>query len=223
MAQPSRSRGKGKLARRLGLDGARGVVAACVVMALGAGGVGAARASADAGVVIERADDGAGQAPAADGAPEPAAVETPMLVVHVDGAVASPGVYEVSGESPRVQDAVEAAGGLLEDADTTGVNLAAPLVDGSKIHIPLAGESAAGEGASGAGSGGSTSASAGLVNINMATEAELCALPGVGEATALAIVRDREANGPFAAPEDIMRVSGIGQKKFERMRDMICV
>ncbi|MBM6775245.1 ComEA family DNA-binding protein, partial [Olsenella profusa] len=61
------------------------------------------------------------------------------------------------------------------------------------------------------------------VNINTADVAELDELPGVGEATAAAIVEDRERNGPFAAPEDLMRVSGIGEKKFEKLEGLICV
>lgn len=220
MAQPRVRGGGARLARRLGLDGARGVVAACLVIALGAGGVGVARAATDVGVVIERSGDAADDLPDDGVASDARPAEAPVLVVHVDGAVASPGVYELSGEGLRVMDAVEAAGGLLKEADTSTINLASPLVDGSKVHIPSGEEVRAGPVSS---SSGVSTSSSSLININMATEAELVALPGVGEATAAAIVRDREANGPFASIEDIMRVSGIGEKKFERMRDMICV
>lgn len=157
------------------------------------------------------------------------------LLVHVDGAVASPGVYVLEEEDPRMNDAVMHAGGLTPEADTSGVNLAAPVADGQKVHIPAVGEEPPQVEASPAGAdpavapvaeGSPAPAAAqadGLVNVNTASEQELCQLPGVGEATASAIVRERDANGPFASVEDIMRVSGIGEKKFAKMRDLICV
>lgn len=159
--------------------------------------------------------------------------------VHVDGAVLSPGVYKLPGETVRVCDAVEAAGGLSAEADVSGLNLAAKVADGTKVHVPTAAEveasgqqsevaSAAGGGTA---SGSSASASSGsaatggssLVNINTATVEELDELPGVGPSTAQAIVDDREQNGPFASPEDLMRVSGIGEKKFAKLEGSICV
>lgn len=147
-----------------------------------------------------------------------------VLVVHVDGAVASPGVYELRGASPRRRDAVEAAGGLVAGADTTLVNLAAPLSDGEKLHVPFEGEQAwAPSGTSGQAQAGSASPGGGLVNLNTADAEELCTLPGVGEATAADIVADRERNGPFASVEDLMRVSGIGERKLERLRERVCV
>lgn len=154
-------------------------------------------------------------------------------VVHVDGAVASPGVYALLLQKPRVEDAVEAAGGLASDADTTSVNLAAPVADGTKVHIPRQGEQVqatamAGASAGGGGDGAAASAvgsggAGGLVNINTADEVQLQTLPGVGEATAKAIVDDRTKNGPFESPQDLMRVSGIGEKKFAKLEGSICV
>ena len=143
------------------------------------------------------------------------------VLVHVDGAVESPGVYQIHAESPRVNDAIEAAGGLREDADTAALNLAAPVTDGSKVHVTAAGEASAPEGPSGAED--ATPSASGLVNINSAGVDELKGLSGVGEATAKSIVEDRGKNGPFSSPEDLMRVSGIGEKKFEKVRDQICV
>lgn len=144
----------------------------------------------------------------------------PTVVVHVDGAVTVPGVYGLP-EGSRVNDAVLAAGGLAEGADTTSLNLAATVSDGEKVHVPVEGEGAAetvaGLGGDGAGEAG------GPVNINVASVAELDELPGVGEATAVAIVEDRERNGPFTTPEDLMRVSGIGEKKFAKLEGLICV
>lgn len=154
------------------------------------------------------------------------------VVVHVDGAVANPGVYSLAGEAPRVNDAVVAAGGLAQDADTSVINLAATVADGAKVHVPSVGEAAQSDAAaqsSGldggvAGDGASASASAsGLVNINTATAEELDTLPGVGPSTAAAIIEDREANGPFSSPEDLMRVSGIGEKKYAKLQGSICV
>lgn len=156
-------------------------------------------------------------------ADEPASPRDPVdepatVCVHVDGAVAVPGVY-VLPEGARANDAVVAAGGLVEGADTSGVNLAAPVADGEKVHVPLEGEASA----PGASPGGAREGTGGPVNINTAGVEELDELPGVGEATARAIVEDREQNGPFSTPEDLMRVSGIGEKKFERLQGLICV
>lgn len=151
------------------------------------------------------------------------------VIVDVDGAVAEPGVYEVNAADPRVRDAVEAAGGLVDDADTSRINLASPLQDGEKIYVPREGEetvpSAAESSATEVVGTGDVQAHAGggLVNINTADSAELQTLPGVGEATAQAIIEDRESNGPFESAEDLMRVSGIGEKKFAKLEGMICV
>ncbi len=223
-----------RVMRRFGLTGARGALVALVALSCAAGGLGAVWQSREATSVIERrapaeAGDTSGevadkQLTQPDEEPQPA-----IYVVHVDGAVASPGVVTLEGKGLRVFDAVTKAGGLLDDADTTSVNLAEPLADGAKIHIPSEGEALVAEqGVPAAGQhetmGATDSAEAvSLVNINTATSEELQVLSGVGEATAAAIIREREANGPFAVPEDLMRVSGIGEKKFAKVRDQICV
>ena len=142
------------------------------------------------------------------------------VLVHVAGAVAVEGVYELP-EGSRVQDAVEAAGGWLPQADLTSLNLAAVVQDGTKVYIPTVGEAPAASGA--AASGGTGAVGEVLININTASVEELDALPGVGESTAQAIVDDREQLGPFASPEDLMRVSGIGEKKFAKLQEHICV
>ena len=226
MAQ-ERERWRGRLAGRYGLAcGIMTAVAACALLV----GVTLLGGLGGTPVTIERAPQVAAAGPAEDAEPEEniepeepvAAEEVPAaepaaVVVHVDGAVAAPGVY-VLPEGSRANDAVTAAGGLAEGADTSGVNLAAPVSDGEKIHVPLEGEAgAAASAASGEG------AADGPVNINLAGVEELDELPGVGEATARAIVEDREKNGPFSTPEDLMRVSGIGEKKFERLAGLICV
>lgn len=219
---------------RWGLLGGRGVVTALTGLALCATGAGALWEMRPAETVIERAvlaEAGAGEAAGEAGgvqAEQTAQEPEPHYIVHVDGAVAAPGVVELTGADLRVHDAVMAAGGLVEDADTSQVNLAEPLSDGAKIHIPHVGEDlveqtlpvvgqAETSGATGAG-GGTT-----LVNINTASVQELQALSGVGEVTAQAIVDERDQNGPYATVEDLMRVSGIGEKKFAKLRDHICV
>ena len=177
------------------------------------------------GVTIERSDGGeaaAGQEADASEGSEAAETEASVLVVHVDGCVASPGVYELVGPDLRVNDAVEAAGGLLPEADTSQMNLAAGLSDGQKVLVPARAEEGAAAAAPGRGAASQTDAGS-LVNINVATADQLQALSGVGEATARAIVEDREAHGPFSSVEDLMRVSGIGQKKFDKLKGQICV
>ncbi len=139
-------------------------------------------------------------------------------VVHVVGAVARPGVYVVAAGS-RVADAIRLAGGTLGNAAIDGVNLARPVCDGEQIVVPTQDESD-GEGAA-EGASRSSASAGGRLNLNRATAAELDALPGIGPSTAAKIVKDRELNGPFRAPEDLMRVSGIGPKKFEALKDLI--
>ena len=124
-----------------------------------------------------------------------------------------------------MQDAVNAAGGFLSDASPDAINLARVLQDGEQVIIPTLEQVESGTAAS-ASVTGSTAAAAGaqvVVNINTAGVEELDTLPGVGPATAQAIVDERESNGPFASIEDIQRVSGIGEKKFEKLKDSIRV
>lgn len=217
MAQ-ERVRGKRGTARRYGLVG-WGVGAAALVVVLAAAlALGLAR-GASAPVELERAaPEEAAEEPGADDGEVAEGEASGPLVVHVDGAVAAAGVFELP-EGSRVADAVDAAGGLAADADTTTINLAAPVSDGEKVHVPRVGEAAAAPSEAVAGEGGAGA----LVNLNTAGVDELDELPGIGEATARAIVEDREANGPFSAPEDLMRVSGIGEKKYARLEGMICV
>ncbi len=208
------------------------VCVAVVVLATLVGGIWLTQRS---GQLIERADTEAAEETAAteaaavtEAADESATTEgvSSLCVVHVDGAVLTPGVYRLQGTDLRLQDAVDAAGGLLTDADTTSVNLAALLEDGAKVYIPYEGEVVdtstvtAGQSTS---STTDTSSESSLININTATASELEELPGVGPATAEAIIQDREQNGPFSSPEDIMRVSGIGEKKYAKMEGLICV
>lgn len=163
--------------------------------------------------------DGSGGPSSSSGAGssgEPDAEEA--VVVDVTGAVNAPDVIELPAGA-RVADAIAAAGGLAADADVRQVNRAEPLSDGAKVHIPRQGEDAAARSVDAPGMDGEA---AGLVNINTASAEELDSLPGVGPSTAASIIKEREDNGPFSTAEDLMRVSGIGEKRFAQLKDAIC-
>lgn len=147
------------------------------------------------------------------------ASEASTFVVHVAGAVAAPGVYGVRNPS-RVVDAIEAAGGPTADAELDSLNLAAPLVDGQRIYVPVVGEVVAPADDSSVAGGESVS---GPIDLNTATATELDELPGVGPATATAIVEHRDEHGPFASIDDLTDVSGIGPAKLEAVRDLVRV
>ena len=154
---------------------------------------------------------------------EPAAVTTTTapagpVVVHVAGAVTTPGVQRLPAGS-RVIDAVEAAGGLRPEADAGRVNLAAELVDGTQIYVPAVGEAVAGPAAAGVGG----AAEDGLIDLNVADADALDTLPGIGPATAAAIIEHRERNGPFASVEGLLEVRGIGEAKLADLRDLVRV
>lgn len=169
--------------------------------------------------------------PAASPPAAPTATSGPWRV-YVSGAVVSPAVYELPPGS-IIDDAVRAAGGFAGDADPAAVNLAQPVADGMQIHVPALGQvggtpppvslppGAAFAPTSPSRMGGVTTA--GLININIASQSDLEMLPGIGPSTAANIIAHREANGPFATIEAIMDVSGIGDGKFEAIRDLITV
>lgn len=136
--------------------------------------------------------------------------------VDIGGEVKSPKVVELDDGS-RVQDAIDAAGGLTSEADITNLNRAALVNDGDKIYVPAVGDES---GASGSTSGG-VSTTGGKVNINTADSEELQTITGVGPATAEKIISYRESNGRFKVIEDIKNVSGIGDKTFEKMKEII--
>jgi competence protein ComEA len=139
------------------------------------------------------------------------------VVVHVAGAVVTSGVYRLPTGS-RVVDAVEIAGGLSADAQPDAVNLAAPLTDGQRVYIPRLGEVVPAidpEPPPG------ISTAPGPVNLNSATADELDELPGVGPATAAAIIAHREQHGPFGSVDDLADVRGIGPAKVEALRGLV--
>ena len=166
--------------------------------------------------------------------------EAKTLVVHICGAVSAPGVYELPAGS-RIIDAVEAGGGFLTEADEACCNLAEEIVDGCQIYIMTKSESCAdGQTEKKAGiqtspygdmqttdrnvrSNSTTALDNGLVNLNTADVAALMTLPGIGESRAKAIISYREQHGAFAQIEDIMKISGIKQAAFSKIKDKITV
>ena len=193
---------------------------------VGAGGLTLTRRVQPAQIVI--------QPPAPTPVPDPTATPGPLRV-FVNGAVAAPAVYELAPGSV-VQQAIEQAGGFAAEADTAVVNLAFPLQDGMQIYVPTIAETAA-QGQTAVTNPvvrtegieletaveAAAAAPGGLIDINSATVADLDTLPGIGPSTAEKIVEYREANGPFAAIEEIMNVSGIGPAKFEQIQAFITV
>ena len=166
--------------------------------------------------------------------------EAKTLVVHICGAVSAPGVYELPAGS-RIIDAVEAGGGFLPEADEACCNLAEEIVDGCQIYIMTKSESCAdGQAEKKAGiqtspdsdmqttdrnvrSNSAPALENGLVNLNTADVAALMTLPGIGESRAKAIISYREQHGAFAKIEDIMKISGIKQAAFSKIKDKITV
>ncbi|RJP54497.1 MAG: ComEA family DNA-binding protein [Anaerolineaceae bacterium] len=136
------------------------------------------------------------------------------LVVDVAGAVPRPGVYELPGGS-RVNDAIEAAGGFLAEADKSTINLAAPLEDGQRLEIPFL------AGVESVGATRVEEVALELIDINTADVDTLITLPGIGPTLAQRIIDYRETYGDFYYIEDIMNVPGIGFDTFENIMDLI--
>jgi competence protein ComEA len=141
------------------------------------------------------------------------------IVIYICGAVLNPGVYTFS-EGARVCDAVEAAGGLGENADRRRLNQARLLTDGEEIIVYENGEEAEVENTTQSATG---DGSQGLVNINTADQTTLKTLSGIGDVKALAIIQYRQENGAFKTIEEIKSVSGIGDSLFNSIKDQITV
>lgn len=148
------------------------------------------------------------------------------IVVDVKGAVMKPGIYHLKNNA-RLQDVLELAGGTLPTADLNQVNLALKLKDEMVVYIPVKGEEVGTKIISQtAGSGITTNPSnqtSSKININTADEAQLMELDGIGATRAKAIIEYRQQNGPFQKIEDLMNVSGIGEKTFEKLKEKISV
>lgn len=141
------------------------------------------------------------------------------LKVYVSGAVRNPGVY-VASEGDRLAQMIEAAGGAIEDADLTAVNLAVRVKDQDHWHIPKIGEAPLQASTSPGGSVGGRGGS-GKVDINTADASLFETLPGIGEVKARTIVRYREANGAFTDVEQLLDVRGIGRATLDAIRELI--
>jgi competence protein ComEA len=184
---------------------------------------GSAAGSAEGAPAASTPADPAGGAAAAGGG---------TVIVHVAGAVGSPGVVELP-QGARVRDAVAAAGGARADADLAAVNLARPLADGEQVYIPVPGETppaAAGGGAAagaagsaGAAGAGGVGAPSGPLNLNTADAAALDTLPGIGPVLAERIVAYRTQHGPFPDVPALTDVPGIGPAILESVAELVTV
>jgi competence protein ComEA len=154
---------------------------------------------------------GAASAPAAEVVAEPIRAEAPPpVVVHVVGAVRRPGLYRLA-RGKRVADAVARAGGAAENADLALINLAAPVVDGQQVIVPVRGP----QGAAAPG------AAVGRVSLSSATLEQLDALPGVGPVTAQKIVDYREQHGAFGSVRELDAIPGIGPARIAQLKDLV--
>lgn len=231
---PPRSLGEALAAWLTWFGLGRLVLTALSVGVVAAGGVWLLRAPTPDTVtalpVAETAGDTTATLPPPTAAPSTAPVATvpQPIVVHVAGAVNQPGVFTLPPGS-RANAAVEAAGGPAPDGELDGLNLATPLTDGQRVYVPTVGEidpiAVGAAAAELSPTNGSTAPAAALgpIDVNRATADELEQLPGVGPATATAIIDDRERNGPYATVDDLDRVPGIGPAKLEVIRDLVTV
>lgn len=138
------------------------------------------------------------------------------IFVYVCGAVNHPGVYELES-GMRICDALEAAGGFREDAASESLNQAEPVSDGQMVRVPVTGEEGQGQAGEPAAEGD------GRININTADAQELMQLPGIGASRAEAIIAYRQEHGAFTAVEDLMKISGIKEGVFQKMKDSVTV
>ena len=157
---------------------------------------------------------------------------TTKIMIYITGQVKNPGIYELQ-ENSRIKDAIEEAGGLKETADITDINLATILQDEDKITIPSKEEknqnnvqsktTEKSQNTNSLATNATTKTQNTKVNINTATQTELETLPGIGPSTASKIVSYRKENGKFKNIEEIKKVSGIGDSKFEKIKELIKV
>lgn len=139
------------------------------------------------------------------------------IYVDVEGAVAKPGMYTLPADA-RVADAVSAAGGLTDEAAAPGVNLAQKLEDGMQVYVPAEGQDAASDAVAAAtGSAGSK------INLNTASAEQLQQIDGIGPSLSQRIVDYRETHGRFKSVEELKEVSGIGDVRYETLKDAVCV
>lgn len=184
---------------------------------VGSGSVSVPSGGAFESATLEPFDAGASAAPEG----RPGADAGAVMFVHVLGAVARPGLFQLR-DGARVMDAIAAAGGLTAEADPAGVNLARIVTDGEQFYVPRQGEIPPGIPAAATGSGG-VSAPAAKVNLNTATVADLDSLPRIGPTMAQRIIDYRTLNGRFSSVDGLRDVAGIGDKTFAGLEDLITV
>lgn len=198
------------------------IILLLIVIVVGVGIVLYKNINSDDNFIINRASDISENNPAIQ-------IEVPPLIIHIAGAVKIPGVYQLKS-TDRIVDAVKIAGGATEEANLDLINLASLLKDGQKIIIPYKTYSETGEeintntynymASAYSSSPDSTSAK---ININTANANMLQNLPGIGPVLSEKIIEYRNQNGLFGVIDDIMDVSGIAEKKYEGIKDQICV
>lgn len=206
---------------RLGVGAAVALfVAAVAVAALlsFAGSGGGAQSSVSFGASGPGSSSGGADASGGGGS---VAVASPVVLVHVLGAVAEPGLVELD-EGARVVDAIAAAGGLTAEADPAGVNLARAVADGEQLVVPVVGAVPPPGTSSGGTAGGADGAPTdGKVHLNTADVAALDTLPRIGPALAQRIIDWREANGPFTSTEQLLDVAGIGDAVYSGLAELV--
>lgn len=156
--------------------------------------------------------------------------DSKQIVVYISGEVSTPSVVTINSDK-RLKDAIDMAGGLTKNADTERINLALKLEDSQHYIIPTKGDNTSiNQDTQNSNDSSNTAANEDLngnsnkkININSADQSELDKIPGVGESTAKKILEYRKENGNFKSIEDIKNVSGIGDKKFESMKDYISI
>jgi competence protein ComEA len=148
-------------------------------------------------------------------------VSVPMMA-DIKGAVKKPGVYDVH-QGERVIDLIEKAGGLTNKADTASINFAMKIGDEMAIYIPEKGGQGPPAGQIPVSGGGESTGNSQKVNLNSASASELETLPGIGPSKSAAIIEFRETSGAFKKVDDLKLISGIGDKTFEKLRELITV
>ncbi|MDR1801196.1 MAG: helix-hairpin-helix domain-containing protein [Lachnospiraceae bacterium] len=162
----------------------------------------------------------------ADEVTDDAGGDSTIITVHVCGAVNIPGVYQLADGS-RIYEAIKAAGGMTSAANDASINQAELLADGTQVYIPEVGEApktgAANYGNSGSSIGTGNSAAGAKININTATKEELMTLNGIGASKASSIIDYRTKHGSFSKPDDLMKVEGIKEGTYNKIKDMITI
>ncbi len=177
--------------------------------------------SADGGSGKVSEEDGSGKEVSAGSAETEERPQADTVYVYVCGAVNTPGVYELDKQA-RVFEAVQAAGGMSEDASAASVNLARTVADGEQIYVP-SGDEAQMQGAGVGENSVATGAEQGKININTASREELMTLTGIGEAKAESILSYREEHGRFESIEELMEIEGIKEGVFGKIKEDIMI